>query len=114
MARQDTTEKVAEALRNWVGLQRVARLRVAVDMASVAAEATGLVAVAVTGAVLGDYVLWGYETADLLNVNAGIHVTVTDADEVSVNLSNNTVAAGAAIDLASDIFNFLVLRAMET
>lgn len=100
----------ARAIRDLLGLAFVVSVRATVNPASVAAEGTGVTVVTATGALLGDLVLFGVETADLLNVNAGIHVYVSDADEIAINLSNNTVAAGAAVDLASASWQFIVLR----
>lgn len=114
MARQDITEEVSEAIRNMIGLQSVLRTRVAVDPASIAAEGTAATAVVATGALPGDFVLAAPETDDILSVNAGIHWYVSDADEVVVNISNNIVAAGAAIDLASATWVFQVFRSTET
>ena len=110
MAKDNVSQKDASAILDMIGLEHVVTVRANVNPASVAAEGTGATAVTATGALLGDVVLHGVETADLLSVNAGIHVYVSDADEVTFNLSNNTVAAGAAIDLAAANHIFVVLR----
>ena len=110
MAREDVSRELALAIQDLIGLQHVVTVRATVDPASVAAEATGVTAVTATDALPGDVVLYGTETDDLLTVNAGIHVYVSDADEIAVNISNNTVAAGAAVDLASASWVFVVLR----
>lgn len=104
------SEKLARALYDVLGMQFIASTRATVDPASVAAEGVGFTDVTVTGAALGDLVLFGVGTADLLNVNAGIQVYVADANTVTIVLANNTVAAGAAIDLASAVWTIVVLR----
>jgi len=112
VARDDISSEVSRAIQDMLGLQLVVRVRATVDPANVVAEATGVTAVVATGALPGDMVLYGVETDDLLTVNAGIYVYVADDDEIAVNLSNNTVASGAAIDLASASWVFTVLWSM--
>lgn len=110
MARNRIPTRIAQAVRDMLGLMLVVTVRATVDPASVAAEGTGETTVATaTGALLGDYVVWGCETK-ILNVNAGIHVYVSAADTISIQVSNNVVAAGAALDLASAAWRFTVLR----
>jgi|SRR5581483_2767872 len=111
--RDNTKPQYAQAIRDMLGLVKVVDVRATVDPASVAAEGTGETTVTATGALLGDFVLWGVETK-ILNVNAAITVYVSAADTVSIQLSNNTVAAGAAIDLASASWQFTVLRRSGT
>lgn len=110
MAREKTPAAIAQAILDLIGLTWVNSTRVSVNPASTAAEATSTTAVALTGVLPGDYVLAAQETDDLLAINAGIHWSASDADEVSFNLSNNIVAAGAAIDLAAATWNITVLR----
>jgi len=109
MAARNITRAIAQAIFDLIRVVFVATVRVSVDPASVAAEGTGETTVTLTGALLGDYLLWGCETK-ILNVNAAITAYVSAADTVSIQLSNNTVAAGAAIDLAAAVWTFTALR----
>ena len=112
-SKNDVPHELAQHVLALLGLTHVLTQRSAVDPASVAAEGTAATAVAATGVLPGDIVLWGVGTDDLLSVNAGIHVYASDDDEIAVNISNNIVAAGAGIDLASATWTFVVLRAAQ-
>jgi len=109
MARQDTSESVAEAIRNWVGKQLVGRTRVSLDFGSAGINVSLQLTITVTGALLGDFVDWGAETVP----NALLQVTaqISAADTVQVTIQND---AGGTIDPAATIYIVQVSRSMET
>lgn len=80
-----------------------------VDPASVAAEGSGTDTITVAGVALGDIVV-GWSLGVTTNSNLVVQCWVSAADTVSVMYSNNNVAAGAAIDVASSTFKCLVGR----
>lgn len=110
MARANIKDKTARAIFDLLRLVFVATARAAVDPASVAAEASGDTTISVPGALLGDFVLLSMETDRLTGVNAAIHAFVSAADTVTLHVTNNTVAAGAAIDIASTSMQVTVFR----
>src|SRR5207245_1063637 len=77
----------------------------------VAAEASGDPTVTRTGALAGDFILCSTESAawDTLNTPAPT-AYCSAADTVRVRVTNNNVAAGAAIDVASSTMQFHALR----
>src|SRR5207245_8367920 len=100
-----------KAIGDMLGVQFVASVRVAVDPASVAAEASGDTTVTLTGALAGDFILAATESAawDTLNTPSPT-AYCSAADTVRVRVTNNNVAAGAAIDVASSTMQFHALR----
>lgn len=110
MARVNTKDRTSRAIFDLVRLLFVATARANVDPASVAAEASGDTTITVTGALLGDFVLLSMETDRITGVNAAIHAFVSAADTVTLHVTNNTVAAGAAIDIAATNMQVTVLR----
>lgn len=110
MASVNITRQIAQAIFDLVRLVFVASVRVSIDPASIAAEASGDTTATVAGALLGDYVLLSMETDRITGVNLGVHAFVSAADTVTLHLSNGNVAAGPAIDLAATNCQITVLR----
>lgn len=80
-----------------------------IDPASVAAEGVGSDTLTVKGLVLGDIVVaWSAGVA--ISDNLLVQVQVSAADTLKVQYANNNVAAGAAIDLGSATWTFLIAR----
>lgn len=79
------------------------------DLASVAAEGSGTDTVTVPGVQLGDMVL-GYSLGVTINSNLVIQAFVSAANTVTIMATNNNVAAGAAIDVASTTLRLVVAR----
>ena len=80
-----------------------------VDPASVAAEATGSDSVTATGVQLGDMVI-AFAPGVAITDNLAVQCFVSAANTIKIQYSNNNAAAGAAIDLASSTWRFLVAR----
>jgi hypothetical protein len=80
-----------------------------IDPASVAAEATGSDTLTVPGVALGDMVL-GWSSGLAVTDNLVVQVTVSAANTLKVQYTNNNLAAGAAIDLASSTWRFVIGR----
>lgn len=80
-----------------------------VDPASVAAEATQADDITVPGLALGDMVI-GFAAGVELTNNLAVQVHVKSANTLKITYTNNNVAAGAAIDLGSSKWSFLIGR----
>lgn len=80
-----------------------------VDPASVAAEGSGTDTITVGGVALGDIVI-GFSLGVTINSNLIVQCFVSAADTVTLMYTNNNVAAGAAIDVASSAFKAVVVR----
>jgi len=82
----------------------VALVRSAVDPASLADAAGGTVDVTVTGAAIGDFVLFapGVDMVDMI-----VTAYVVAANTVQIRVQNES---GAAANIASSTWNFAVLR----
>lgn len=113
MARPNITEKIGRALFDAVRQLFVATVRVSINPASVAAEASGDTTFTLTGVLLGDFVHISWETDVWTGVNAPYpYPWVSVADTVTVKVTNNTVAAGAAIDIAATTIQASAWRRM--
>lgn len=80
-----------------------------VDAASVAAEASGTDTITVPGVALGDVVV-GFSLGVTINSNLVVQCFVSAANTVTLMYTNNNVAAGAAIDVASTTVRLVVAR----
>lgn len=80
-----------------------------VDPASVAAEASGTDTITVPGLALGDMVV-AWSPGVTINSNLVVQVWVSAANTLSIMYSNGNAAAGAAIDVASATWRFLIGR----
>jgi hypothetical protein len=83
------------------------------DPASVAAEASGTDTITVPGVQLGDMVL-GVSLGVTINSNLVVQAFVSAANTVTLMFTNNNVAAGAAIDVASATVRLLVVRPVNS
>lgn len=93
------------------GYSKIVTVRSSVNPASVAAEASGDTTIVATGAALGDLAEVTWETDVWTGVNAPMpHAWVSAADQVSIKVTNNNVAAGAAIDIAATNCQITVWR----
>ncbi len=80
-----------------------------INPASVAAEASGTDTVTVPGVKLGDHVI-SWAPGVTIDSNLIVQVWVSANDTVTVMYSNSNAAAGAAIDVASSSWSFLIGR----
>lgn len=80
-----------------------------VDPASAAAEGTASDTITVSGVQLGDMVI-AFGPGVALTDNLIVQCHVSAANTVKIQYTNNNVAAGAAIDLASSTWHFLIGR----
>lgn len=80
-----------------------------VDPASTAAEGSQVDTITVPGLALGDMVI-GFAPGVTINSNLVVQVWVSAANTLSIMYTNNNVAAGAAIDVASSTWRFLIGR----
>jgi hypothetical protein len=112
MALQDTPNWLSRLIRQLVATVKVVTFSVSVNPASIAAEASGDTTLTATGALLGDIVQGVGMSADILTgVNAAVSpLFVSVADTVTVHISNNNAAGGAAIDIAAFTITGAVTR----
>lgn len=83
------------------------------DPASTAAEGSQTDTITVPGVALGDIVL-GFSLGVTINANLVVQAFVSAANTVTLMYTNNNVAAGAAIDVASSTVRLLVVRPVNS
>jgi len=88
-----------------LGILRIGAARASLDFASLSAGLQAALTITVTGAKVGDYVLWGVSAA----LDTGISITayVSAADTVTLIAVNNTAGA---VDPVAATYNVTVLR----